>query len=91
MLKRQNIYLRNIEMIKKINKDQKDYELEENQFADLTWEEFQERFLQKPKQNPWGYKKTFKNTLKLKSAKKDEKEFESIDWQKKQKVSNIKN
>lgn len=32
-------------MIERINSEQRGYEVGENQFTDLTWEEFQEKFL----------------------------------------------
>lgn len=63
-------------MINRINKENRDqnidYQLEENQFADLTWEEFQERFLMKPVINQWHKKVTH-----LENSKE---ESEEIDW-----------
>lgn len=32
-------------MIQQINSEKRGYELELNQFADLTWEEFKEKYL----------------------------------------------
>jgi hypothetical protein len=63
-------------MINRINKENREqnigYQLEENQFADLTWEEFQERFLMKPLKNQWNKKGTH-----LENSKE---ESEEIDW-----------
>ena len=59
-------------MISRINKEQSSYELELNQFADLTWEEFKEKYLQKAQKNPW----LGKRSIKLKNQPKKEK----IDW-----------
>ena len=45
MLVRQKNYSVNMAYIKNINNQNRGYELEENQFTDLSWEEFQQRFL----------------------------------------------
>lgn len=83
---RLKVFNHNVNMIQQINSEKRGYELELNQFADLTWEEFKERYLQKSQRNPWAHK-----TLKHSSKKRvQDDNRDEIDWLKQGKVTQVK-